>query len=611
LSETLERPLAAPPAKKDSRPIREVAKVADLFTNAEFIHRIEKAVTGQVNTSLMLSALAGSFRRSPAMAECNVMDVAGKALLLAQAGLLPDTALQHAHLIPFKEKTWNPATKKQEERYVCQAIIGYHGLLDLAYRSGKVSSCIGRVAWRDEVDQRMFEFQLGTDEFLKHIPSSRLRDLSAEAQANGSAEMPAFAYAIAQVGSSRPFEVWPMSKVIAIRDATPAYSYARFVLSKARENSSRTPAGFAKTPWVAYLEKMAAKTMVRQLLNWLPRSIEYAAVAGLDEAQEHRSIDLGPIIDSTDYVSAAADAAEMSNDPGATYGYRADGEPDMPPAPPPEDPPQEPRQQPRQERQQRAPRQAAAKPPEPPQPPPAPPEAPPATGFDDWLLDEQGDPTGDTSITDPIAFAKALETLWAASNNKEGLLEQNRDAMEAASVVSPTAANIIESMRKLVMVQLKQGRDGPVWIDYIRDFKTTAQTIAAIDFMDFYAANKPIIDQAPPSTLSLLVKAIVERCKALSITPPQGLTDRLQQAASKAPANDPTPDDIKDRRVADNILDEIARINDANMLGIYSTRDAVKVPRARWKAEGKEALFDEITKAFHDRMEEIKKAPTA
>jgi recombination protein RecT len=642
LSDTIERPPAAPPAKQDSRPLREIQKVSDLFTNADFIRRIERAVSGQVSTSLMLSALAGSYRRSPQLAECGVMDVAGKALLLAQAGLPPDTVAQHSHLIPFKEKVWNPATRQQEERYICQMVIGYHGLLDLAYRSGKVSFVIGRVAWRDEVDQRLFEYQLGTDEYLKHIQSGRTHDLSPEAQANGTAEYPSHAYAIAHMNDARnkPFEVWPISKVLAIRDTTPAYRFAKFTLAEAQKNNRRVPAAFAKAPWVAFTEKMAAKTMVRQLCTWLPRSLELATMAALDEYQERRPIDLGPIIDSTDYMAAAGDAAEMSGDPGAAYGYRGDDGPESPPSGERTEPPQE-RRQPRQER---APRQTAAKPPEPPQPPPAPPTppqsaaaarqtvaepppteqpppspAPSAAPFDDWLLDEQGDPV--QQYDSPLEFARALEATWTPSNNKEALLEQNRDAMERASAANLRAANIITSMEEPreppaqpVVITLTHGRDGPVWADFIRNFKAElAKATTAESFNDFYAANVQIMQSAQPSSLSLLIKGVVETCKRIGIPAPAGLTEKLQHASAKPVAvtaqNTGDRQDAKDEQIARNIEEEIARTTDANVLRIYSKREAVGVPRARWKAEGKTALYDRITEAFQKRLAEIEQQP--
>lgn len=621
MSDTIERPPAAPPARQDSRPLSQLTRVADLFTNKEFLNRMEKAATGAVNTSLMLSALAGSLRRSPTLSECSVADVAGKALLLTQAGLPPDTVTGMSHLIPFKEKVWNPATRTQEERYVCQMVIGYHGLLDLAYRSGKVDYVTGRVAWRDELESRAFEFQLGTEEWLKHIPGNRQHDLSPEAQANGTAEFPTHAYAIATLsgGRTKPFEVWSAGKVLAIRDSTPAYSYARYALSEAQKNNRRLPAAFAKAPWVAFAEKMMAKTMVRQLCTWLPRSIELATMAALDETQERRTIDLGPIIDSTDYVSAAVDAAEMSGDPGAAFGYRSEDEQPPPPEPP---------QAPAQPRQQRAPRQTAAKAPQPPPPPPeppqstaepssdssprdataeqAPPELPPTPTravppFDEWLLDEQGEPTGDRSYTDPVAFMRAYETLWAASNAKETLREQNADALQAAKAAGGPAANMVESMDAPppIMVPLRTGRDGPVWVEYIREFKMELARQTADSFMDFYAANRVNVLKAPPSTLSLLAKATVERCKAIGTTVPDDLTKGLQAAASVQPQQSA---EDKDRRQANNILEEIARITDANALRAYSRNAAVSTPRARWKAEGKDDLLDEITRAFEEKL---------
>ena len=96
MSETRKPTTPVAPRREDSRPLREVAKLGDLFSNAEFLRRMQNAVPSIITPTMMLSSLAGSLRKSPDLAQCSVADVAGKALLLAQAGLPPDTPLQLA-----------------------------------------------------------------------------------------------------------------------------------------------------------------------------------------------------------------------------------------------------------------------------------------------------------------------------------------------------------------------------------------------------------------------------------------------------------------------------------------------------------------------------------
>lgn len=503
---TQQRAVTAP-KKEDSTPLREVQTIGGLFSNEEFKTRMKNALPKAIPMTMMLSSLAGALRKSPLLGECSVPDVAGKVLMLAQVGLPPDTPLQLAHLIPFKETYYEKREKK--ERMVCQVVLGYHGLLDLAYRSGKVINVNGRTAWRDEVEAGMFSYQFGTDEKIRHIQSDRQHDCSPQAQANGTAEFPAYAYAIAGMADSsiRPFDVWPMSKVLAIRDASPAYRFAAYQLEENKKKGWSVPQGFLKAPWVAHLEAMAAKTMAKRVLNWLPRSVEYAIMSTLDDMQDRQPIDMGPVIESTDYVSAAADAAEISGDPGATFGVRGE----------PEDEGQGStggqqqtatagttgQQQPATEQTGRAattrPARAATKkaaaaadsgPPagnggdpgwQPPgvaqaggnttgaatagaaggasspaasapsQPAPAGDDAPSSAGasdFDGWLLDEQGEPIGDDPFTDPIAFARSLEEAWASSANKARILAENADAMQAASAASQPAAKIIASLQE-------------------------------------------------------------------------------------------------------------------------------------------------------------------
>ena len=657
MSETTERPRqqVAAPTKEQSRPLRELTKVGELFTNAEFINRINKAVPSIITPTMMLSTIAASVRRSPLLLECSVQDLAGKALMLAQAALPPDTPMQLAHLIPFKDKVWNPRTRQREEVVTCQVVIGYHGLLDLAYRSGKVAAVIGRVAWRDEVDSRMFDFEFGTEEHLRHVPSGRDHDVSPKAQADGTAELPAFAYAQATMtaGGIRPFEVWPMQKVLSIRNATPAYRYATFLLEELKKNSRPPPAGYVKAPWVAFLEKMAAKTVAKQLLNWLPRSIEYATIAALDDLQERRPIDLGPIIDSTDYVAAAADAAETSGDPGATFGmHETEDEPvDKGAA-----------QQPKQQRASRATQQPKPEPTQDNGPPAgqfAPPvgddspPAQPATASDQspqsgaqrapegdartpsgetapppfagqWLLDENGEPIGDDPIEDPLDYVRKLEERWQASSNREGLVQQNADGMEEASRASLQAAGIIATLSApaSLKIEIATERGGkPNLGQYMRDFRAAVIGLTMADYGDFIAENLPTMHATPLTTRSLLIKALVEHADKLGIPRPPTLSEAMKLQSSPAPpegggegqqpASSSGSIPEKDRRIANNILEEAQRCQDANTLRLYVSGDAVKVPRNRWRQEAesgdvaKQAFLADIDAKLADRYKQL------
>ena len=574
MSETRKPTAALAPRREDSRPLKEVAKLGDLFTNSEFIRRMNNAVPSIITPTMMLSSLAGSLRKSPELGQCSVADVAGKALLLAQAGLPPDTPLQLAHLIPFKEKRWNPATRKQEEHYVCQMVLGYHGLLDLAFRSGKIASVIGHVAWRDEVDARAFQYEFGTEEHLRHTPLGNFHDISPEAQAAGTAEFPAFAYAVATMteGKAKPFEVMPWPLVARIRDATPAYRFARFVLESAQKDGKRAPPGFLKAPWVAFVEKMAAKTVAKQLLNWLPRSVEYASIAALDDIQDRRPIDMGPIIESSDYVAAAMDAAEVSGDAGATYGLRGQPatetqrEPEQQQTQEPREPAPQRQTRQRQERQQPAqeeppndrwPDEEAQQrgQPAPRQQPPrdAPAADNPAASipgdFVAYLLDEQGQIAAD-AITNPVNFALvaadfAARAIIDESWDATAFLENNADAMREAREMSPRAEEILDRMEgglrsrdtadDFPRFTVLEDRGRKDWTGFIRNVKVAVAGLDVATLHPWTAHHLPLLQDAPATPRIEFAAEVSARAAQLQCVPPPGLSDIVPRVRAPAP----------------------------------------------------------------------------
>lgn len=575
MSETQQgKAVAPPPGRESSRPLREVATLGDMFNNNEFKSKLRNAVPKVLSMELMLSSLAGAIRKSPDLMKCSPLDVAAKALFLAQAGLPPDTPMQLAHLIPFEETYWED--RQEKKRMVCQVVIGYHGLLDLAFRSGKVASVIGRVAWRDEVDQRAFQFEFGTEEFLRHIPTGAMHDISPAAQAAGTAEMPAFCYAQATMtdGKARPFEVWPWQKVVGIRDATPAYRYARFRLDDAIKKGYRHPPAFLKAPWVAFTEKMGCKTLAKQLLNWLPRSVEYATIAALDDMQEHRSIDLGPIIDSGDYVSAAADAAEASGDPSTAFGTRGGDSTDPPQTKqttdagkPAETKPAETRQPtPRPPRARAAPTQqrqdnngpptdrgddeaidppAATQQPhqQPTQQTETRPETLPQGGqqepqdageFAAYVFDAAGEVASE-AYTDPVDYAHALQ--HHVTNDRTidvtAFLEFNAEGCAAARELSPVAEKLLDQLEASFgsairwteppIVTLREDRGRKDWIGFIKEVRLALKAVEALQLVEWNEKHLPIIKDGPRTQRIEYAGAVTERAAELLTGPPPGL----------------------------------------------------------------------------------------
>lgn len=76
----------------------------------------------------------------------------------AEVGLPLATNLRQAYFVP----RWSKKTGKEHVAYE----ISVHGLKTLAFRNGKISGFQSAIVLKDDV----FEFELGTNAFLKHIP---------------------------------------------------------------------------------------------------------------------------------------------------------------------------------------------------------------------------------------------------------------------------------------------------------------------------------------------------------------------------------------------------------------------------------------------------------
>jgi recombination protein RecT len=176
-------------------------------------------------------------RRNPMLLECTVPSVIGAMLQCAQLGLEPGP-LGHAYLVPFKKE--------------CTFIVGYKGMIELAYRSGRVRAIEAVAVYEGEVWSGMERTQTGVH--FKHVelPVSQRGP-----------EVCWYAYARLMTGGS-------VAKVVYPEDVERAFK--------------QSPAGRAgKGPWVSDRPMMALKTAVRRLQPMLPQSPYLAAAVDVDE----------------------------------------------------------------------------------------------------------------------------------------------------------------------------------------------------------------------------------------------------------------------------------------------------------------------------------------
>ena len=202
---------------------------------------LPKHMTADRVCRIVLSAAS----RTPKLLECTPESVYLACHSAAQLGLEPGGPLGHAYLVPF----FNNKNQKME----CQYIPGYKGLIDLARRSGHISTIYAYSVHRDD----KLEFELGLEPKLKHVPSLTIAPTR---------ENMTHVYACAHLtDGGRQFVVMTTPEVESIR--------AR---SKARDSG----------PWMTDYLEMAKKTAVKRLVKMLPMSIELAdAIAHEDKVE--------------------------------------------------------------------------------------------------------------------------------------------------------------------------------------------------------------------------------------------------------------------------------------------------------------------------------------
>lgn len=203
---------------------------------------LPNVITPERFTRLALSAISGNKE----LAACTQESFLGAMMTAAQLGLEPNTPLGQAYLIPYGGKV--------------QFQLGYHGEMDLFYRSGGKSITAEAVYENDE-----FRFELGLEPKLEHKPC--MGDRGA---------------VIAYYATFHTKDGGYGFKVMSIND-----------LNKHRDKYSKAKDG----PWDKNFDAMAKKTCIKQALKFAPKSTDMQRALSYDEAV--RNVNTEDIDDDT------------------------------------------------------------------------------------------------------------------------------------------------------------------------------------------------------------------------------------------------------------------------------------------------------------------------
>lgn len=177
---------------------------------------------------------------NPDMRACTPFSVLGALMSCAQLGLRPGVMGQS-----YLGKRYNNMKKSYEATF----LIGYKGLVELAYRSLDVASIVSRVAY--ERDQ--FEVAYGLHEDIIHRPYMGER--------------------------GRPIAYYC---IVRLRNGDPLFTVMSQVEMEAfqKKYGSTLPS----SPWVQDFEAMAMKTVLRQLSKWMPKSTAFGVALAVDDS---------------------------------------------------------------------------------------------------------------------------------------------------------------------------------------------------------------------------------------------------------------------------------------------------------------------------------------
>jgi recombination protein RecT len=213
--------------------------------------QISNALPKHVDAGRMVRIATTALRSVRNLDQCDPGSFLGCVMQAAQLGIEPNTPLQHAWLIP----------RRNRGGHECTLIIGYQGMMELAMRSGVVTGMYAYVV-REGDD---FAVKLGLEPDLHHVPSD---------DADREDRPITHVYAVAKIRDGEPiFVALSRAQVEKRRAKSDGYAY-------------QVKKGGKSNPWFTDEEAMFQKTALRALWKWLPKSAEMARAVAVEEAAE-------------------------------------------------------------------------------------------------------------------------------------------------------------------------------------------------------------------------------------------------------------------------------------------------------------------------------------
>jgi len=191
----------------------------------------------EINTNYFMECVTQAFNKTPKLNDKSVnrRSVVFAVMECAKLGLVPDG--KQCAIVPYKGKA--------------VFILGYQGVVDLAYQSGAVKSIWAENVYKGDE----FSWERGLEPKIHHIPKGETSD-----QADIT-----HTYAVARLNNGDTvFEVLTREQVEKIRSVSPAKSDG---------------------PWVKWWDQMAKGKTVKRLDTYLPSTPNMKRAKSIDEVE--------------------------------------------------------------------------------------------------------------------------------------------------------------------------------------------------------------------------------------------------------------------------------------------------------------------------------------
>jgi recombination protein RecT len=237
---------------------------ADIDLMEKFGTRITTELPANVNAQKFIAGITTAIQKNPALLECTNQSLMSAVLMSAGFGLIPNTPLGHAWLLPYNEKQPDGSYKK-----AAQFQIGYQGWLALVRASGEVTQVQAQVVRKGDE----FHYEFGLNQDLRHVPGDSNKD----------------------------------------EDITHAYAYVKFndgtvtftVMTREQLDAIRRRSKAPDKVWKTDFPMMCCKTVVIRVTKLLPKGdllaraiqTEYEPVNALPEPQPTDAPQIGQVSD--------------------------------------------------------------------------------------------------------------------------------------------------------------------------------------------------------------------------------------------------------------------------------------------------------------------------